>query len=115
MIAGGLLLLVASLLTGEWGSFQLLKVSLLSLVSFIYLVVFGAMIAYSAYDWLLTKTSTTKVSTYSYVNPVVAILLGYFLGGRTADSTNSCGFSDNSPRSCRHNDLQIQKSCIIKR
>ena len=39
------------------------------------------MIAYSAYVWLLTKTSTAKVSTYAYVNPVVAVLLGYFLGG----------------------------------
>ena len=81
MIAGGLLLLVASLFTGEWASFQPANVSLLSLVAFIYLVVFGAMIAYSAYVWLLTKTSTAKISTYAYVNPVVAVLLGYFLGG----------------------------------
>ena len=81
MIAGGLLLLVASLFTGEWANFQPTNLSLLSLLSFVYLVVFGAMIAYSAYVWLLTKTSTAKVSTYAYVNPVVAVLLGYFLGG----------------------------------
>jgi drug/metabolite transporter (DMT)-like permease len=45
------------------------------------LIVFGSLIAFSAYVWLLTRTTTAKVSTYAYVNPVVAVLLGYFLAG----------------------------------
>jgi len=81
MLAGGVLLLVASLVSQEWVGFQPSNVSLLSFVSFLYLIVFGSLIAFSAYVWLLTKTTTAKVSTYAYVNPVVAVLLGYFLAG----------------------------------
>jgi drug/metabolite transporter (DMT)-like permease len=81
MLAGGVLLLVASLVSQEWVGFQPNNVSLLSLVSFLYLIIFGSLMAFSAYVWLLTKTTTAKVSTYAYVNPVVAVLLGYFLGG----------------------------------
>jgi drug/metabolite transporter (DMT)-like permease len=81
MLAGGVLLLVASLVSQEWVGFQPSNVSLLSFVSFLYLIVFGSLIAFSAYVWLLTKTTTARVSTYAYVNPVVAVLLGYFLGG----------------------------------
>ena len=46
-----------------------------------YLIVAGSIIAFSAYVWLLHRESPTKVGTYAYVNPVVAVLLGYFLGG----------------------------------
>jgi drug/metabolite transporter (DMT)-like permease len=81
MLAGGVLLLVASLVSQEWVGFQPSNVSILSLVSFLYLIVFGSLIAFSAYVWLLTRTTTAKVSTYAYVNPVVAVLLGYFLAG----------------------------------
>jgi drug/metabolite transporter (DMT)-like permease len=81
MLAGGVLLLFASLASQEWVGFQPEKVSLLSFVSFIYLIVFGSLIGFSSYVWLLTKTTTAKASTYAYVNPVVAVLLGYFLAG----------------------------------
>jgi drug/metabolite transporter (DMT)-like permease len=81
MLAGGILLLFASLASQEWIGFQPGKVSLLSFVSFIYLIIFGSLIGFSSYVWLLTKTTTAKVSTYAYVNPVVAVLLGYFLAG----------------------------------
>jgi drug/metabolite transporter (DMT)-like permease len=81
MLVGGALLLVASLVLGEWAGFQPGNISLLSLVSFIYLIVFGSLIAFSSYVWLLTKTTTARASTYAYVNPVVAVLLGYFLAG----------------------------------
>ena len=79
MLAGGALLFVASLISQEWAGFQPGKISLLSLVSFIYLIVFGSLIGFSSYVWLLTKTTTARVSTYAYVNPVVAVFLGYFL------------------------------------
>ena len=81
MLVGGALLLVASLVLGEWAGFQPGNISLLSLASFIYLIVFGSLIAFSSYVWLLTKTTTARASTYAYVNPVVAVLLGYFLAG----------------------------------
>ena len=81
MLVGGALLLVASLVSQEWIGFQPSNVSLLSLVSFLYLIVFGSLIGFSSYVWLLTKTTTARVSTYAYVNPVVAVLLGYFLAG----------------------------------
>ncbi|HMB67373.1 MAG TPA: EamA family transporter, partial [Candidatus Bathyarchaeia archaeon] len=61
--------------------FQPSNVSFLSLVSFLYLIVFGSLIAFSSYVWLLTKTTTARASTYAYVNPVVAVFLGYFLAG----------------------------------
>src|SRR5213594_3197303 len=79
MLAGGALLLVASLISKEWAGFQPGNVSFLSLVSFIYLIVFGSLVGFSSYVWLLTKTTTARVSTYAYVNPVVAVFLGYFL------------------------------------
>src|SRR3989475_5759314 len=81
MLSGGVLLLVASLISQEWAGFQPSNISLLSLVSFIYLIVFGSLIGFSSYVWLLTKTTTARVSTYAYVNPVVAVFLGYFLAG----------------------------------
>ncbi|TMI22732.1 drug/metabolite exporter YedA [Candidatus Bathyarchaeota archaeon] len=81
MLAGGVLLLVASLVSREWIGFQPSNISLLSLVSFLYLIIFGSLVGFSSYVWLLTKTTTARVSTYAYVNPVVAVLLGYFLAG----------------------------------
>ncbi len=81
MLAGGVLLLFASLVSQEWIGFQPSNVSFLSLVSFLYLIVFGSLIAFSSYVWLLTKTTTARASTYAYVNPVVAVFLGYFLAG----------------------------------
>ena len=81
MLTGGALLLVVSLVSLEWVGFQPSNVSVLSLVSFIYLIVFGSLIGFSSYVWLLTKTTTARVSTYAYVNPVVAVFLGYFLAG----------------------------------
>ena len=79
MLAGGALLLGASLISKEWAGFQPGNVSFLSLVSFIYLIIFGSLVGFSSYVWLLTKTTTARVSTYAYVNPVVAVFLGYFL------------------------------------
>src|SRR6266852_7961904 len=81
MLAGGVFLLVSSLVSLEWVGFQPSNVSPLSLVSFIYLIVVGSLIGFSSYVWLLTKTKSARVSTYAYVNPVVAVFLGYFLAG----------------------------------
>jgi drug/metabolite transporter (DMT)-like permease len=88
MLCGGTLLLVAGLVTGELARLHLDRISLVSALSFAYLVVFGSLIAFSAYVWLLTKVPTTAVATYAYVNPLVAVLLGWaFLGEHITGQT----------------------------
>jgi drug/metabolite transporter (DMT)-like permease len=81
MIAGGSLLLIVGTFSGEWKDFHPDQISLSSVLAVIYLVVFGAIIAYSAYTWLLKETTPARASTYAYVNPVVAVFLGWALGG----------------------------------
>ena len=76
MVAGGLLLGIVGLLSGEAGHTHLNHVSGASLFAFVYLIVFGSLVAYSAYIWLLHHVSITAVSTYAYVNPLVAVALG---------------------------------------
>ena len=76
MLAGGVLLTVAGLATGELAEVDLSGVSARSALAVAYLVVFGSVIAYSAYVWLLKNAGTALVSTYAYVNPVVAVALG---------------------------------------
>jgi drug/metabolite transporter (DMT)-like permease len=76
MLAGGALLTVAGAASGEVGEIELASVSARSLLAVTYLVLVGSVIAYSAYVWLLKNASTALVSTYAYVNPVVAVALG---------------------------------------
>jgi drug/metabolite transporter (DMT)-like permease len=80
MLAGGALLMVLGLLTGEAGRLDLAGASLKSVLALGYLVVFGAL-GFTAYIWLLRVTSPALVSTYAYVNPVVAVFLGWALAG----------------------------------
>lgn len=81
MLMGGSLLFLAGTLTGEWTRLDLAEVSLKSVLALAYLIVFGAIIGYSAYVWLLRVSTPARVSTYAYVNPVVAVLLGWLLAG----------------------------------
>ncbi|HZW83154.1 MAG TPA: EamA family transporter [Candidatus Deferrimicrobium sp.] len=81
MLTGGTLYIVVSLLTGEWKQFGVLSVSLGSILSLGYLILFGSIIGFGAYIWLLKVADPTMVSTYAYVNPVVAVLLGCTLAG----------------------------------
>ncbi len=83
MLCGGLLLLLAGILTGELRSFHPRSISMLSLASFIYLVIIGAVVGYTAYIWLLRHCDPAKVATYAYVNPIVAVLLGAAFAGET--------------------------------
>lgn len=78
-VAGGLLLLLAGTLVGEWTALSPGEASLRSVLSLAYLVVFGSLVGFTAYMWLLTKVSPAAVSTYAYVNPVVAVFLGWAL------------------------------------
>ena len=81
MLCGGALLALAGTVRGEWAAVDLAAVSLRSSVSLAYLVVFGSLVAFTAYVWLLRVTSPARVSTYAFVNPVVAVLLGWALAG----------------------------------
>ena len=77
MTMGGFLLLLFGLLIGERMTFSLEMFSMRSVGAWLYLVVFGSFIAFSAYIWLMKNTSPSRVSTYAYVNPVIAVYLGW--------------------------------------
>jgi drug/metabolite transporter (DMT)-like permease len=81
MLAGGGWLLLASTLMGEPARFTLAAVSMKSLLSVGYLIVFGAIVAFTAYVWLMRVAPPVLVSTYAYVNPVVAVVLGWLFAG----------------------------------
>jgi drug/metabolite transporter (DMT)-like permease len=81
MLAGGVFLALISCALGEYREFHAANVSRGAWIALAYLIVAGSIIAFTAYVWLLHHESPTKVGTYAYVNPVVAVLLGYFLGG----------------------------------
>ena len=78
-LSGAALLLVTAGITGEFAAFHPSKVSLRSGLSLGYLIVFGSVVAYSAYMWLLEHRSPTLVATHTFVNPVVAVVLGWLL------------------------------------
>lgn len=77
MIAGGLCLAVAALVAGEPSRMDLAHASSRSILGFLYLVTFGSLIGFTAYFYLLEHTTAAKAATYAYVNPVVAVLLGW--------------------------------------
>jgi drug/metabolite transporter (DMT)-like permease len=77
MLAGGVLLTAVGLLLGEGGQIHPERFSLESLLAFGFLVFFGSIVAFTSYIWLLGKVSAGRVSTYAYVNPVVAVFLGW--------------------------------------
>jgi drug/metabolite transporter (DMT)-like permease len=83
MLAGGVFLALTSAALGEFRGFHPSTVSREAWLSLLYLIVAGSIVAFTAYLWLIHHESPTKVATYAYVNPVVAVLLGYFLGGET--------------------------------
>jgi drug/metabolite transporter (DMT)-like permease len=81
MFAGGVFLGLTSVGLGEFRNFHPSSVSRGAWLSLLYLIVAGSIIGFTAYVWLLHHESPTKVGTYAYVNPIVAVLVGYFLGG----------------------------------
>jgi drug/metabolite transporter (DMT)-like permease len=78
MLSGGGLLLLLGLVAGDFGHLNLARVSWISIVAFAYLVIFGAL-AFTAYAYLLRNVSTARAATYAYVNPAVAVFLGWLL------------------------------------
>ena len=83
MICGGILLLFVGIVTGELRRLHPSFISISSLLSFVYLVIIGAVVGYTAYIWLLRHCEPAKVATYAYVNPIVAIVLGALFAGET--------------------------------
>jgi len=83
MLSGGVLLILTSSALGEFRGFHPQTVSRGAWMALAYLIVAGSIVAFTAYVWLLHYESPTKVGTYAYVNPVVAVAVGYFLGGES--------------------------------
>ena len=81
MLAGGVLLTLTAAALGEFHGFQVQAVSLKAWLALVYLIIAGSIIAFTAYVWLIHHESPTKVGTHAYVNPVVAVVLGYLLLG----------------------------------
>ena len=77
MLAGGAVLVLVAGITGEFGQVHLAAISLKSLLALVFLILFGSLIGYSSYVWLLRHVPAARVSTYAYVNPVVAVFLGW--------------------------------------
>jgi drug/metabolite transporter (DMT)-like permease len=91
MLVGGLLLCVVAAAAGEERNFHPGAVSAGAWTALAYLIVAGSIVGFTAYTWLLHHQSPTKVGTYAYVNPVVAVVLGHFLGGEPLDSRTVLG------------------------
>ena len=81
LLAGSAQLLLVGTIAGEYRGFSLVSVSLRSWLSLGYLIVFGSVVAFTAYNWLMEHYSPTLVATHTFINPIVAVLLGWFLAG----------------------------------
>jgi drug/metabolite transporter (DMT)-like permease len=91
MLAGGILLIIAAGAFGEFRNFHPSAVSRGVWFALVYLIVAGSIIGFTAYVWLIHHESPTKVGTYAYVNPIVAVLVGYFLGGEALSARTILG------------------------
>jgi len=83
MLSGGLVLTLVGMLKGEWTTFNIAEVSANSWFAVIYLIIFGSLIGYTAYSWLLKNAQPAMVSTYAYVNPIIAVFLGWLIAGES--------------------------------
>ena len=91
MLAGGILATLTAAMLGEFRGFRVQAVSAGAWLALAYLIFAGSIIGFTAYVWLIHHESPTKVGTYAYVNPVVAVLVGYFLGGEALGARTVVG------------------------
>ena len=91
MLSGGAQLFVLTALTGEFTGFRVQAVSAHAWFALVYLIIAGSIVGFTAYVWLLHYESPTKVGTYAYVNPLVAVALGYFVGGEAVGARTLLG------------------------
>ncbi|CAA9394942.1 MAG: Permease of the drug/metabolite transporter (DMT) superfamily [uncultured Pyrinomonadaceae bacterium] len=83
MLSGGLVLTLVGTIKGEWTSFSVGDVSANSWFALAYLIIFGSLIGFTAYSWLLKNAAPAMVATYAYVNPVIAVFLGWIIAGES--------------------------------
>ena len=83
MLGGGILLMIVAALAGEFSHFDVHGISRASAVGLIFLIIFGSLLGFTSYIWLLDKVSPARLGTYAYVNPIVAVLLGWAIAGET--------------------------------
>jgi drug/metabolite transporter (DMT)-like permease len=81
LLSGAVMLLTTGTIAGEWRGFSFAQVTMRSWLALGYLILFGSVIAFTAYNWLLEHYSPTVVATHTYVNPIVAVVLGWLLAG----------------------------------
>lgn len=81
MISGSFSMIIVGLIRGEWSTFDPSAVSSTSVIGVIYLIVVGSLIGFTAYSWLLKNARPSMVATYAYVNPVIAVILGWLVAG----------------------------------
>lgn len=81
MLSGGTLLILAGILFGEWKYLQVSSISASSALALLYLIFFGSLIGFTAYSWLMGKVNAGTVSTHAFVNPVIAVFLGWAFAG----------------------------------
>lgn len=83
MLSGGMVLALVGILKGEWTTFNVANVSANSLFAVSYLIIFGSLIGFTAYSWLLKNAQPAMVATYAYVNPIIAVFLGWLIAGES--------------------------------
>ena len=83
MLSGSVSLLLVGLFRGELSTFEPSAVSVNSWLGFGYLVIFGSLIGFTAYSWLLKNARPSMVATYAYVNPVIAVIVGWLIAGES--------------------------------
>ncbi len=81
MLGGGVLLIIVGLMSGELSGFDIHHVSRASAIGLAYLITFGSLLGFTSYIWLLDKVSPARLGTYAYVNPIVAVVLGWAIAG----------------------------------
>src|SRR5882672_7706726 len=91
MVTGGAMLFLLAAVSHEFAGFRVQAVSRNAWLALIYLIIAGSIVGFTAYVWLLHYESPTKVGTYAYVNPVVAVALGYFFGGEAVGTRTILG------------------------
>jgi drug/metabolite transporter (DMT)-like permease len=91
MVTGGAMLFLLTAVSHEFSGFHVQAVSRSAWFALIYLIIAGSIVGFTAYVWLLHYESPTKVGTYAYVNPVVAVCLGYFFGGESIGARTLLG------------------------
>jgi drug/metabolite transporter (DMT)-like permease len=83
MLSGGTVLALVGTLKGEWTTFNVADVSANSVFAVVYLIIFGSLIGFTAYSWLLKNAQPAMVATYAYVNPIIAVFMGWLIAGES--------------------------------